>query len=136
LTIVALTIGQIEQIKQHLHVNFEMTDFGEVSWLLRLDVQQDRQSCTISIGQAAFVDIILARFNLTDVKPVSTPMEPGAILVPAQCPSTPEEIIDIEGVPYCKGMGSLMYCIISTKFSQGVTCYHKCSLESVFISRQ
>jgi hypothetical protein len=29
-----------------------------------------------------------------------------------------------------------MYCIISTKFSQGVTCYHKCSLESVFISRQ
>jgi hypothetical protein len=64
LTIVAPTIGQIDQIKRQLHANFEMTDLGEVSWLLGLDIQRARQSRTISIGQAAFIDTILARFSV------------------------------------------------------------------------
>jgi hypothetical protein len=116
LTIVANTMGEINEIKDHLRSNFEMTDLGEVSWLLGLDIQRDRTMHTISIGQQAFIDTILARFNLTNARPLSMPMEPGTILAKEQSPTTEEDIENMKDVPYLEALGSLMYVCQGTRF--------------------
>jgi hypothetical protein len=69
-----------------------------------------------SIVAAVFIDTILARLNLTNARPLSTPMEPGTILVNEQSPTTKEKIEDMRDVPYLEGLGSLMYVCQGMRF--------------------
>jgi len=43
---------------------------------------------------------MLERYGMTDCKPVSTPMSPGAKLSSSMAPSTPEDILFMKSVPY------------------------------------
>ena len=45
---------------------YGITCLGEVRWVLGMLLERDRSARTISISQEAFIDSILARFNLTD----------------------------------------------------------------------
>ena len=68
----------------------------------------------ISLSQESYIDSILARFNLTDAKPMSTPMDPSMWFSKDQSPQTPEEMAEMQNVPYQEGTGSLQYCAIAT----------------------
>lgn len=53
--------------------------------------------------------------NLSDARPVATPMEPGVTLNKDQCPKMPEEIEDMRNVPYRRATGLLMYAALATR---------------------
>jgi hypothetical protein len=54
-------------------------------------------------------------FEMTDCKPVGTPMLPGLKLTSEESPKTPEEQREMEKIPYINAVGSLMYLATMTR---------------------
>jgi hypothetical protein len=67
-------------------------DLGPISWLLGIQVTRNRESHTITLSQNSYIESILTRFNLTDVKPLTTPMDPNISFSKDQCPNTLDKI--------------------------------------------
>ena len=55
--------------------------------------------------------MILAKFNFTDTKPVTTALDPNAHLSESQIPRTTSETVQMHNIPYCQATGSLIYLI-------------------------
>lgn len=108
-------LRHITQFKDDLRQHFEITDLGELNWLLGLKVQRDRTARTITLSQRAYVDTVLERFGLTDAKTAQTPMEAGTLLSDAQSPATHAQHEAMQNVPYQRAIGSLMYAATSTR---------------------
>ena len=113
--IAASSTGRMVKFKTDLGSHFEMSDLGELAWILGIHVQRDRLSRTISLSQAAYIDAIVKRFQLVDAPPLSTPIDPNALLSKDQSPSTPRQFDDMRNVPYREAVGSLMYAAIGTR---------------------
>ena len=73
-----------------------MIDLGPISWLLGIQVTRNQESQTITLSQKSYIDSILAWFNLTDVKPLATPMDPNISFLKDQCPTAPDEIAQMQ----------------------------------------
>ncbi|THH14812.1 hypothetical protein EW146_g5573 [Bondarzewia mesenterica] len=89
-TIAATTISLIDDFKARLREHVEVTDLGELHWLLGIEIKRDRDAGTIHLCQRSYIDSILRRFNFDELKPVSTPMEPQIdYLLPNPLPPPP-----------------------------------------------
>jgi hypothetical protein len=51
-------------------------------------------------------------YGLQDAKSTSTPLAPNMVLSKKMCPSSEEEVREMEKVPYANGVGSLMYAMV------------------------
>ena len=100
--------------KRKLNACHALTDLGPVHWLLGIKVTRDRTTHTISLSQSAFIDTILSRFLLADIKPHGLLMVPGTIYSKKDSPSSPDEAARMQRVPYCQAIGSLMYLAVAT----------------------
>ena len=56
----------IEMIKTKLMDQFKMTDMGDVSLVLGMQVTRDRQGKTLTISQENYTKSILERFGMAD----------------------------------------------------------------------
>ena len=74
-TIVADLPDQISEFKTRLSKYVEISDLGHIHWLLGIEVKRDRELGTISLSQHAYINSILRRYNLDQIKPVSSPMQ-------------------------------------------------------------
>lgn len=83
--------------------------------MLGIEIKRDRKERTLSLGQGAYTATIINCFNLTDANPLTTPMEPGLILSKMHCPSTPKQANKMQGIPYQRVIGSLMYAALGTR---------------------
>ena len=92
-SIAASNTGLIHEVKTTLNVHVEVSDLGEVHWLLGIEVKCDREACIISLSQSAYIKSILRQFNFDKLKPVSTPMEPYIKLSASQSPTTADNRI-------------------------------------------
>ena len=63
----------VEQKKKKLKERFEMTDMGEVSRILGMELTRDYDEGTLAITQTAYVDIILELFGMQDANAAHTP---------------------------------------------------------------
>ena len=54
----------VEQKKKELKERFEMTDMGEVSRILGMEVMRDFDEGTLAIIQTAYLDNVLERFGM------------------------------------------------------------------------
>jgi hypothetical protein len=107
-------LWDIEHFKVELHERFNISDLGELTWLLGLKVEQDRPKRIIAISQKAYVETILERFRLQDTKSTPIPMNTGTILSTDQSPSMSNKTNEMGDVSYQRGIGSLMYAATST----------------------
>jgi len=117
--------SRITKLKSDLSNHFEMTDLGELAWILGIQVKRDRISKTITLSQAAYIDSVVKRFNLESAPPLQTPIDPNAQLSKDQSPATPRQYDDMRNVPYHEAVGSLMYAAIGTRpdITYAVTCH-------------
>ncbi|THH08108.1 hypothetical protein EW145_g2931 [Phellinidium pouzarii] len=79
----------------HSKKHVDITDLGPAHWLLGLEIKHNRDAKTIALSQTAYINSILRRFNLQDIKPVSTPMEVNMQLHSSQVPQTAEETAEM-----------------------------------------
>ena len=115
LTMTSNTMDGLTAIKQHLNSQFKMKDLGDLHWLLDIEITRDRQQRTISFAQGAYIDTIIACFNLQDAAAISIPMDPHATLSKSQCPVNPQQIEDMKNIPYREAVGSLMWAAVATR---------------------
>jgi Reverse transcriptase (RNA-dependent DNA polymerase)/Integrase core domain/GAG-pre-integrase domain len=102
----------IANIKDKFHNAFSMTDLGPATRFLGLEIARDRQNLTITLHQNEYIKDILKRFNMSECKPVSTPMDPGTKLTKAD----PTEVLTPEDkTAYQSIVGSLMYTMLGTR---------------------
>ncbi|TFY76086.1 hypothetical protein EWM64_g7925 [Hericium alpestre] len=102
------------QFKDVLKAHFEMTNLGELHWLLGIEIQCDRGRRTLSMSQSAYIDTIISCFNLQDAKPLSTPLDSSFPLTNVQLPSMPQQFEDMHNVLYHEVIGLLMYAALGT----------------------
>ncbi len=114
-TIVTNSRALSTETKAQLNNHFELVDLGDINWLLGVSVTRNFEDNTISLGQQAYVEQILARFGLTDARPDVTPMEPGADYHFDSPSVSPTLLTATEKTTYREMIGSLMYCATMTR---------------------
>ena len=115
LTIAATGRPLMNYIKAELKQRFKMRDLGPVHYILGIQVHRDRPNRHIYLSQAKHIDDVLKKLNMSNCRPVSTPLDKSVTLSKDDCPDTPEEIADMSSVPYLSAVGSLMYLAIGTR---------------------
>jgi hypothetical protein len=96
-----------------LHV--EVTDLSELHWMLGIEVQRDRNAGTVHLSQHTYIDSILWRYHLDDLKPLSTPMDTQIRLSSEQSPKSTAEFAAMHNVPYHEAVGALNWAALSTR---------------------
>jgi hypothetical protein len=108
ITMVASNLETINRDKDALKRSFEMTDLGELSWILGMHVTRNRAEGWIAISQEKYSGEVLERFGKTDVRSTVTPSLPNERLAKV---SEPE--IDVKA--YQSAVGALMYPMLGTR---------------------
>ena len=114
-TIAASTLALVVDLKRRVGEHVEVTDLGELHWLLGIEVKRDRETRTISLSQRSYIDAIIRRFGLEDSKPISTPMDPNSKISTSHSPSTGAQYTTMRNVPYREAVGALMYAMLGTR---------------------
>ena len=78
-------------------------------YILGIQVHCDRPNRHIYLSQVKHIDDVLKKLNMSNCRPVSTPLDKSVTLLKDDCPDSPEEIADMSSVPYLSAVGSLMY---------------------------
>jgi hypothetical protein len=105
----------IAEFKQDVASHYKLTDLGPIAFVLGMKVTCDCLTRTISFSHESYVNSILAKYNFTDLKPRSIPMDPNALLSHSQCPKTPAETTLMKNIPYREAVGSLMHLAVGTR---------------------
>lgn len=113
LLIASDSLELIAKFKRHMNSTYDMEDLGEVGSILGLHVKRDRAARTLSIGQPAYIRAALARFRMSDCKPVATPIEPCLTLTKRD--PTAEDLEHMTSVPYQEAVGTLIYLSIASR---------------------
>ena len=114
-TIAASMLSLIVTFKHQISHHVEITDLGELHWLLSIEIKCDCECRTIHLSQHSYIDSIIAQYNFQDLKPISTPMETSTQLSTSQAPATTLKIAKMCDVPYLEAVGSLMYASLRTR---------------------
>lgn len=85
-----------------------MEDLGEVNWMLKMKINVDHKAGIVTIAQGHYVRAILERFNMTECKLSSTPVEANNNLT-----QVTDDSPDFHG-EYLEAIGSLMYLMNGT----------------------
>ena len=113
-TIAAKSLNEIDEFKHDIRKHVEITDLGELHWLLGIEVTRNRDERTISLCQRPYIESIVCHFGLDELRPISNPMEPSTKLHSGQSPSTGTEYAAMWHIPYHKAISSLMYASLAT----------------------
>lgn len=98
------------RLKRKLQRSFKMTDLGDLSYFLGLEVKQEGGRVTVS--QRGYVESILKRFGMQDCKPAHTPLcLSGLENLFMTSPITEEGLRE----KYMAALGSVMYAMLGTR---------------------
>lgn len=106
--------NRLEEIVTKLSNVFEMTDLGEPTQFLGLQIKRDRQNRRLMIHQSRYIEEMLKKFKMDESKPQGTPMVTRQVtnreLKRRLEDSTAEELVEqSENIPYREAIGSLLY---------------------------
>ena len=94
--------------KQLLKKEFQVTDLGDLYWLLGMKIEYSEDH--IAVSQIAYLNTILQRFGMSQCNPVFLPLDAHH---PLQKGSE-DEIIVSDVKLYQQMIGSLMYAVTGT----------------------
>lgn len=103
---------KVQQLQYELKSRFRMTDLGEVSHYLGIEVDVNSDKSVITLQQTTYLKKVLSRFNMLNSTPISTPMDPGAgnTIMPSEDQADKETITWYQSV-----VGSLMWPAMHTR---------------------
>ena len=93
--------------KEALNRAYEMTDLGELSWILGMHVSHSHNEGWIAISQTKYSQEILERFGKSSIQPISTPTLANEHLKKL-------DVAEFEAKPYQSALGVLMYPMLGT----------------------
>jgi len=93
--------------KETLKRKYNMTDLGEISWILSIHVTWDREEGWIALSQQKYLEEVLERFDKANVRPISTPSLPNHHLIRLPSP-------EVDTKHFQHALGALMYLMLGT----------------------
>src|SRR5215813_12907703 len=105
----------LSDVKTRLANQFQMKDLGEASYVLRIQILQDRKKRLLAMSQASYIDKILVRFGMQNSKKGNFPFRHEIHLSKEQSPKTPQAVEEMRHIPYASAVGSLMYAMLCTR---------------------
>lgn len=104
-------------IKQLLTSEFEMTEMGEPSYLLGVQIKRDKIKGILTLNQAKYVEDMLVKFKMQDAHPSSTPLTSGIKLERPDNDLTlsKAEKTELAAIPYREAVGTLIYLTCLTR---------------------
>jgi hypothetical protein len=115
ITLASKSKPKIHMLKALLAKHFKLRDLGASKQLLGVEILRNRAKGELGLTQRGYARDILARFGLSDCRPVSTPLNLGTRLDALLAPSTPAEVAFMRTVDYVGAVGALMYLAIVTR---------------------
>lgn len=110
LTIAARQLSVMDEFKTQMSKRYEMKDLGELHFILGLQVKRDRSARTLHLSQQHYIETILERFNVSDLRPTKSPLPSNTLL----SPRTPDDP-PCDRNRYLEALGSLMYAMLGTR---------------------
>ena len=105
----------IKAFKDEIKAHYKISDLGPINWLLGMKVMHNQDACTIALSQTTYIDAILTKYNFSDLKPLSIPMDLNIQLSRNQAPSSPTEAMRMKHIPYRATVSSLMHLAVGTR---------------------
>jgi hypothetical protein len=99
------------KLKQKLQQIFEVTDLGEPSQIVGIEIQQDRDKGELKISQSRYIESILTKQGLESANTVSTPLDSTERMKSVEKSSNKGD----RSKNYASLIGSLMYAAIATR---------------------
>ena len=109
IALVTKDTSELQATKEKIMEAFEARDLGPCSYFLGMDVIRDREAHTIMLAQRRMTTDLLAKYDMTGAKSLSTPLTPAIKL------TKEGEPLNLEAYPYAQLIGSLMYISICTR---------------------
>ena len=109
------SIEEINDLKKQLSKQFAMKDLGAIKQILGMRIIRDKVNGTLKFSQLEYVKKVLSRFNMNEIKPVSTPLGSHFKLNKEQSLKTEEKRDHMSKVPYALAIGNLMYVMVCTR---------------------
>ena len=108
---------ELEQVwladKASISQQYPITDIGDCSWVLNMEVTQASDRRTITLSQRAYIERVLQQYNMLDCKPAPTPLQQLDLTDPALKPGEPLSIE--QHMLYRKIVGSTLYAANTTR---------------------
>jgi len=73
--IVGANMVEIDKLKKQLSKIFEMKDLGSAKQILIMRISRDRSEGIMNLYQEKYVEKLLSRFNVGNIKTRNTPLE-------------------------------------------------------------
>ena len=108
-------VGLLLETKKILSSNFDMKDLGEASFVLGIEIHQDRRKRVLGLSQKAYLEKVLKKYSMHACKPSPAPIVKGDRFGKFQCPRNQYEIDQMKAVPYASTVGSLQYAQVCTR---------------------
>lgn len=121
---------KIQIIKDVLNKEFEMKDMGSAKRILGMEIIRNRAKKVLVLSQKSYLENVLHRFNMHKSKNMATPLGHHFQLASSQVPATDEEMVEMDGIPYARCVGSIMCGIVCSRSESA----HAVSLVSRFMS--
>ena len=106
--IITKSENEMSAIKKQLCEGFKLKDMGEIHYLLEMSVQ--RKDDKVMLDQQQYLMNLLKKFELENVKTVSTPFDPNIKLEKDDGYSNP-----VDTTYYQSLVGSLLYAAMATQ---------------------
>ena len=106
----------IIKIKSELSQKFDIEDKGDVSFVLGMKIDRDRERKTLTITQKQYAEDVAKKFRMENAKcKTGIPIHPKLKFTRDDCPQTDEEKQYMKKVPYRSAIGALMYLATCTR---------------------
>eukprot|EP00253_Pinus_taeda_P003485 PITA_03485 len=113
--IASKSMEEINRLKGQLSRTFDMKDLGEAKHILGMEIHKDRKNGKLWLSQQKYVEKILEKFSMNNVKPVNIPLASHFKLSLVLSPRDDEKKQYMSHVPYANAVGNLMYAMVSTR---------------------
>jgi len=92
---------------------------------LGIQVRRDHTAKTIILSQDKYITNLLVKFNMTNCKPVSTPLEASICFFDIQDENlTPEELSLMASILYAQAIGYLQWLVTCYRFDLAFPVNH------------
>lgn len=128
--VVGTSMRIVNELKHLLALHFSMKDLGAANKILGMNIIRDRNKRELKLSQENYIYKVLAKFNMSNAKPIGTPLADHFHLSSAMCLKTPKEKAYVKTIPSSSTIGSLMYTMICTRSDIA----HVVGVVSIFMS--
>lgn len=113
--IIANHLHDVNELKSMLVKEFNMKDLGVTKKILGMEIFKNMSARKLWFSQKSYVENVLDKFEMSNLKDVSTPLVNHFKLSLDQCPKTDAEVEYMLKVPYTTIASCLMCVMVCTR---------------------